>query len=98
MSEVNGSLTFQELQKICNDNVGYENDPSLVRVGLYIQAMRALLTMPLEETEHAGERASFDRAISERMLNAAMRWQAAQSRSTAGPLPTFQPACNWRDE
>lgn len=98
MSEVNGSLTFQELQKICNDNVGYESDSSLIRVGLYIQAMRALLTMPLEETEHAGERASFDRAISERMLNAAIRWQASQQRIVAGPLPVFQPASCWRDE
>lgn len=96
MSEVNGSLTFQELQKICNDNVGYDSDPSH-SVSTYIKAMRALLTMPLEETEHAGERASFDRAISERMLNAAIRWNASQGVRTA-VLPVFQPASSWRDE
>jgi hypothetical protein len=97
MSEVNGSLTYEELLRIRNDNVGYRSDTSLLKVRLFIEATEALLGTPLTETEHAGERIALDPRELRLSLESAIRWQASQTMRSQ-PLPVFQPADGWRCE
>jgi hypothetical protein len=94
---VNGSLTYEALLKIRNDNVGYESDPTLAKVNLYIQATDAMLGTPLTDTEHAGEAVRQDPSVLTLLLTAARNWKAGQTMASR-PLPVFQPAGNWRDE
>jgi hypothetical protein len=94
---VNGSLTYDQLLKIRNDNVGYESDPTFAKVNLYIQATDAMLGTPLTDTEHAGEAFRQDPTELRLGLEVARRWKAAATMASR-PLPVFQPACGWRDE
>ena len=96
---VSGELSYDELQVIRRDNVGYRYDSSLVKVRLYIEASDALLTWSLEETEHSGERAKVNPLILERQLEKARLWESVQNAVANAALPTvYQPADNWRGE
>ena len=94
---ISSELSYDDLQKVRRDNVGYRYDPSLTKVRLYIEASDALLTWGLEETEHSGERIKVNPLQVERQLEKARHWESLQLAIQAKPV-VFQPAQNWRCE
>ena len=94
---VSGDLSFDELQKIRRDNVGYRWDTSLVKVKLYIEATAAVLTWAVQETQHAGESIKVDTVTIKEQLDKAIAWYEARTAASANPT-VYQPADNWRCE
>lgn len=84
---INAQLTAEELQAVIADNASYRSQNSLTMADNLIDAIEALLAIPLSEVDHSGERARIEVRVLQEQQRQAIKWRNIR-RVTLGP-PTF---------
>lgn len=96
MATISGQLTAEELQVIIADNASYRSQQSVAMADALIDAIEALLAIPLSEVDHSGERIRIDVRVLQEQQQKAVKWREAK-RFTLMPPTHYIPARNWRD-
>lgn len=92
---ITGEHTADELQAIVAANCDYDDTADLVKAQNCKNALRALLAIPLEEMDHAGERARLAVAEWRKSLEEVTAWLNVD-QACSGPSRQFIPARDWR--
>ena len=97
MTQIDSTLTRPELEAIMRDNSGWMFDASLVKVQLFIQACQSLLSLPLSEYDHAGERARVEIRVIQEDRDRAMRWYNTRRMRAVRGRVTYPDMTNFRE-
>ena len=93
---ITGDLSAEELQNVVAANSDYDDFGDITKAQNCKNALRALLAIPLEEMDHAGERAKLVVAEWRKSLEDVVDWIGTEQGCTASPRQ-FIPARDWRE-
>ena len=92
-----GALTREELETVLRDNAGWMFDGSLVKVQRFIEASQAILSLPLAEFDHAGERGRIEVRLIQENMDRALKWYANRRRFAIRGKTLYADLSNYRE-
>ena len=97
MTQIDSTLTRAELEAVMRDNAGWMFDASFAKVQTFIEACQALLSLPLSEFDHAGERARLEVRVIQENMHMAMRWYNTRRMRAVRGRVTYPDMTNFRE-
>lgn len=93
--QIDSSSTRGELEEAFMEASFYRFPADVIKAQNYINLGTAILSLPLAEVEHGGERVRVEPRLIQEGIAAAERWLGVQAIATAKPV-TYGIPCDWR--